>query len=60
MNIPGGEFHELDFRINVFDWVFTKGVITNIDSVVQMTNLEYSGPGSWNDGCYMWYHCILL
>ena len=25
------------------------GLITNIDSVVQMTNLSYSGAGSWND-----------
>jgi len=25
------------------------GIITDIDSMVQLTELEYSGPGSWND-----------
>jgi hypothetical protein len=25
------------------------GVLTNIDAVGQMTQLGYSGPGSWND-----------
>lgn len=26
------------------------GIITDIDSMVQLTNLSYSVPGSWNDG----------
>lgn len=25
------------------------GLLTNIDSVVQMTNLSYNQPGTWND-----------
>lgn len=25
------------------------GIITDIDSMLQLTNLSYSGPGSWND-----------
>ena len=28
---------------------WTGGIISNIDSMVQLTNLSYSGPGSWND-----------
>lgn len=30
-------------------WTCHGGVVTDIDSMVQMTNLAFSGPGSWND-----------
>ena len=32
-----------------FDHECHGGIITNIDAMVQMTNLSYSVPGSWND-----------
>jgi len=36
---------------NTFDGWFVDngGVITDIDAMMQMTKLAYSGPGSWND-----------
>ena len=30
-------------------WNRHGGIITDIDSMLQLTNLSYSGPGSWND-----------
>ena len=31
------------------DW----GILTNIDSMVEATQLNYSAPGSWNDADMM-------
>lgn len=48
----------VEYVNNVDTWYSTQdcmnagapcGVITNVDAVLAMTNLSYSGPGGWND-----------
>ena len=46
-----------------FDHECHGGIITDIDAMVQMTKLNYSAPGSWNDAdmLQLWrVHCCVL
>jgi hypothetical protein len=55
--------------VNTYDAWYTPpghgghgGILSDIDSMVQLTNLNFSGPGSWNDGAcaHVWCVCVCM